>query len=95
MATIDYSSTDFQNAVSAVVEAKTYNWILDINTSFLLTSGYLVFMMQLGFALVSSVQTCALSRLQSAAPIAARALDPLAQLSIIKHAGFVCNRHAI
>ena len=75
MATIDYNSTDFQNAVSAVVEAKTYNWILDINTSFLLTSGYLVFMMQLGFALVSSVQRYALSLLL---PSAARAINPLA-----------------
>lgn len=52
MASPDYGSTDFQEAVAAVVEAKTYNWIADINTSFLLTSGYLVFMMQLGFALV-------------------------------------------
>ena len=52
MATPDYGSADFQEAVATIVETKTYNWIADINTSFLLTSGYLVFMMQLGFALV-------------------------------------------
>ena len=50
----DYSSAGFQEAVAAIVEQKTYNWIFDINASFLLTSGYLVFMMQLGFALVSA-----------------------------------------
>ena len=50
----DYTSAGFQEAVAAIVEQKTYNWIFDINASFLLTSGYLVFMMQLGFALVSS-----------------------------------------
>ena len=49
----DYTSAGFQEAVAAIVEQKTYNWIFDINASFLLTSGYLVFMMQLGFALVS------------------------------------------
>lgn len=53
MATPDYGSADFQEAVAAIVEAKTSNWISDINTSFLLTSGYLVFMMQLGFALLT------------------------------------------
>lgn len=53
MATIDYGSTAFQEAVAAVVDSKTSNWISDINTSFLLTSGYLVFMMQLGFALLT------------------------------------------
>ena len=52
MATPNYGSAEFQEAVAAIVETKTYNWIADINTSFLLTSGYLVFMMQLGFALV-------------------------------------------
>lgn len=52
MASIDYGSAAFQEAVAAVVDTKTKNWISDINTSFLLTSGYLVFMMQLGFALV-------------------------------------------
>ena len=51
-AAMDYTSQDFQDAVSTIVETKTYNWISDINTSFVLTSGYLVFMMQLGFALV-------------------------------------------
>ncbi len=50
----DYTSAGFQEAVAAIVEQKTYNWIFDINASFLLTSGYLVFMMQLGFALVSA-----------------------------------------
>lgn len=64
MATIDYGSTAFQEAVAAVVDSKTSNWISDINTSFLLTSGYLVFMMQLGFALVRTVATrqCAFTR---------------------------------
>lgn len=50
---MDYSSQEFQDAVSSVVETKTFGWIADINTSFLLTSGYLVFMMQLGFALLT------------------------------------------
>ena len=54
----DYTSAGFQEAVAAIVEQKTYNWIFDINASFLLTSGYLVFMMQLGFALVSALQYC-------------------------------------
>ena len=53
MSAPDYTSEGFQEAVAAIVEQKTYNWIFDINASFLLTSGYLVFMMQLGFALVS------------------------------------------
>lgn len=58
MATVDYGSTAFQEAVAAVVDSKTKNWISDINTSFLLTSGYLVFMMQLGFALVRFEAKC-------------------------------------
>lgn len=53
MSAPDYTSEGFQEAVAAIVEQKTYNWIFDINASFLLTSGYLVFMMQLGFALLT------------------------------------------
>ena len=63
---VDLTSQEFQDAVSTIVETKTYNWISDINTSFVLNSGYLVFMMQLGFALVSpqpcfSWQLCVLA----------------------------------
>ena len=69
MATPDYGSAQFQEAVAAVVETKTYNWIADINTSFLLTSGYLVFMMQLGFALVrNSAPVLDYSRITRRAP---------------------------
>ena len=68
---VDLTSQEFQDAVSTIVETKTYNWISDINTSFVLNSGYLVFMMQLGFALVSpqpciSLQPCLLAALRRA-----------------------------
>ena len=65
-AAMDYTSPDFQDAVSTIVETKTYNWISDINTSFVLTSGYLVFMMQLGFALVGALVTIIYSTLHRA-----------------------------
>ncbi|KAK9810023.1 hypothetical protein WJX72_003542 [[Myrmecia] bisecta] len=50
---LNFTSPEFTDAVTAIVEEKTYNWIGDINASFVLTSGYLVFMMQLGFALLT------------------------------------------
>ena len=40
----DFTSTDFNSSVIALVQSKTYNWIGDINASFVLQSGYLVFM---------------------------------------------------
>ena len=40
----DFTSTAFNSSVIALVQSKTYNWIGDINASFVLQSGYLVFM---------------------------------------------------
>ncbi|KAK9803465.1 hypothetical protein WJX73_004901 [Symbiochloris irregularis] len=49
---VDLSSPDFAAAVAPLVSQGT-SFISDINASFVLTSGYLVFMMQLGFALLT------------------------------------------
>lgn len=40
----DFTSSAFNSSVIALVQSKTYNWIGDINASFVLQSGYLVFM---------------------------------------------------
>ena len=40
----DFTSAGFNSSVIALVQDKTYNWIGDINASFVLQSGYLVFM---------------------------------------------------
>ena len=40
----DFTSAGFNSSVTALVQDKTYNWIGDINASFVLQSGYLVFM---------------------------------------------------
>nr|AEJ07736.1 ammonium transporter 1.2 [Asterochloris sp. Armaleo 7/29/2003] len=53
MSMVDITSPAFEEAVAEIVEAKTYNWIGDINIEFVLASGYLVFIMQLGFALLT------------------------------------------
>ena len=80
---VDITSQDFQDAVSTIVEDKTYNWVADINTSFLLTSGYLVFMMQLGFALVRPhCHLCAARILLCMTCCEATNWSPLAQLTI-------------
>lgn len=45
----DFTSAAFNSSVIALVQAKTYNWIGDINASFVLQSGYLVFMSKAPF----------------------------------------------
>ena len=47
----DVGSQSFNDTVTALITNQTA-WYSDVNASFVLTSGYLVFMMQLGFLLV-------------------------------------------
>ena len=47
----DFTSSAFNSSVIALVQSKTYNWIGDINASFVLQSGYLVFMSESPFVL--------------------------------------------
>lgn len=42
--TPDFTTTAFNSSVTQLIQDKTYNWIADINASFVLQSGYLVFM---------------------------------------------------
>ncbi|KAK9856422.1 hypothetical protein WJX84_011279 [Apatococcus fuscideae] len=48
----EIGSASFNNTVNALVANGT-TWYADVNASFVLTSGYLVFMMQLGFLLLT------------------------------------------
>ncbi len=70
----DIGSQSFNDTVNALITNGT-SWYADVNASFVLTSGYLVFMMQLGFLLVSVFRLRAL-RFGSQSPISAQPVAP-------------------
>ncbi|CAL8463541.1 g3075 [Coccomyxa elongata] len=48
------TSTDFSTAVTTQVKDLTFGWIPNINQAFVLSDGYFVFVMQLGFAMLTA-----------------------------------------
>ena len=67
----DIGSQSFNDTVNALISNGT-SWYQDVNASFVLTSGYLVFMMQLGFLLVRPRGLCSQLQLLRLEPWSSR-----------------------